>query len=79
MTELKKCKREPGLKKLSRSPFWSCLSSLARTAIRFTLQLTCRRRVEGYLTARTQIRTVNDSLYVRESPAEVVKRLRDVH
>jgi hypothetical protein len=34
---------------------------------------------EGYLTARTQIRTVNDSLYVRESPAEVVKRLRDVH
>ncbi|MGA7386759.1 MAG: hypothetical protein WA322_04780 [Pseudolabrys sp.] len=34
---------------------------------------------EGYQTARTQIRTVNGSLYVRESPAEVVKRLRDVH
>jgi hypothetical protein len=30
-------------------------------------------------TARTQIRTVNGSLYVRESPAEVAKRLRDVH
>ena len=34
---------------------------------------------EGYLTARMQIRTVNDSLYARESQAEVVKRLRDVH
>ena len=34
---------------------------------------------EGYLTAHTQIRTVNGSLYVRESPAEVAKRLRDEH
>jgi hypothetical protein len=33
---------------------------------------------EGYLTVRTRISTVNSSLYVRESPAEVVKRLRDV-
>lgn len=34
---------------------------------------------ESNLTARTQIRTVNGSLYVRESPAEVAKRLRDEH
>jgi hypothetical protein len=34
---------------------------------------------EGHLAARTQIRTVNGSLYVRESPAEVAKRLRDEH
>jgi hypothetical protein len=33
---------------------------------------------EGCLTARTQIRTVNGSLYVPESPAKVVKKLRDV-
>jgi len=81
MTEFKKCKPERGLKKFfalavlmllqftgpDGNPVYVAAANVADVSA----------SGGGYLTARTQIRTVNGSLYVRESPAKVVKRLRD--
>jgi hypothetical protein len=83
MTEFKKCKRGPGLKKFFALAVLILLEFTGPDGNPVYVAPANVSDVspsgKGYLTARTQIRTGNGSLYVRESPAEVAKRLRDEH